>query len=588
MILAWLLHAVYSTVIAYLLSSMFGALSPWIAGLSLAFGAILGSRHARAFTANDPGFRFFRFHPGEAGWMERALAAFVLFAAYRHFTWLLFPMDFHWASLNQNNLGDLPLHINFIREFANGVNFPPKNPIFSAELLRYPYGVDLYNALWEAVGVRLQAHLMGVGFLSTLVSIVMLRRFGGWWAIGAFFLSGGLNGWEILSTGRLTDYQSYVDWKNLFLAVYVTQRGMLFALPLGLWLLISLRAYLSGETSLTKGQLFTLGIVWGFLPFFHLHAFVIVTLLMIAIAAECGGRGGVRAFLRSRMTWIAFLPATWFILFSTKFFSAAGVSHLEWGWTFGEWVRNKKANFWDYLILDFGPWLFVPVVLAGLLYFSKDLFERDRRRRLAIELAIDTVVFILFFNVILAPWAWDNIKILIWPYLGFARLLWIVFEPRLDTALGYVERPVLAFMLFLSGAVAIANTLQSPPGRAVPIYAFGTLASAEGALSGVPKSAVFAAATTYQHPLAYFGRLRVLGYLGHVASHGLDYQATEAKLNKIMSGDPDYVNLARELGVTHIFYGPDERANYGEGDRPWMRVLPNVSRVKGFEIYALK
>jgi hypothetical protein len=122
----------------------------------------------------------------------------------------------------------------------------------------------------------------------------------------------------------------------------------------------------------------------------------------------------------------------------------------------------------------------------------------------------------------------------------------------------------------------------------VPIYPIGVLANTEGALSGIPMNAVFGAAPTFAHPLTYFGRLRSLGYLGHVVSHGINATETEAKLKKIMTGDPETVKLAKDLGITHIFWGPDERTYYGEGERPWMKTLPNISRVQGYEIYAVK
>jgi hypothetical protein len=54
-----------------------------------------------------------------------------------------------------------------------------------------------------------------------------------------------------------------------------------------------------------------------------------------------------------------------------------------------------------------------------------------------------------------------------------------------------------------------------------------------------------------------------------------------------MQGDPEWIKLAREIGITHIFWGPFEREKYGDGERPWMKLLPNVSRVPGYEIYMI-
>lgn len=578
MIFAFLLHGVYSTTFAFVLAHLFGGLHPWSAGLSLLLGTYLGVQHARPVTSKRPEWSLFNLGEGSTRLVTGAVALFVLYAAWRHFAWMLFPSEFHLLTLSQNNLGDLPLHINFIRAFSNGIAFPPRNPIFPSELLRYPYGADLYNALWESVGVRLEAHLFLTGIFATLASLVLLRSFAGWWGMGAFFLSGGLAGWQILNGAALSNFQDPVAWKNLFLAVFITQRGMLFALPIGLALLIAVRAHFSGERVATRKVLTVFGILWGILPLFHLHAFLIVSIMIFAIAVE------YRQAKRFHRFWpfiVAVLPATYFVLHSTGFFKASGIAHWRAGWTIEE-----NQDLVEYLLRNFGPWLFLPIAVAIALFLRRKTLEGSRK--LALEFATYSALLALFFNLILAPWEWDNIKLLIWPYLGFARLAWVVIDPILGRLFGGFERPVLAVVLFASGVVNISWTLQTPTGRAVPIYGVGTLASVQGALSDVPANAVFAASPTYQHPLTYFGRLRVVGYNGHVWSHGLDGGPTYMALDRIFRGDPDAIKIARSVGVTHIFWGPDEKTQYGNQDRFWMTSLKNMSRVAGYAIYEIK
>ncbi len=587
MILAWLLHVIYSTVIGYGLAHCFGGLSPAISAISLILGGLIGLRQARGFLKTNRDYHAFVFAPGEAGGLELVLSVLILYAATRHFMWMLFPLEFNWATLSLNNYGDLPMHINFIEALANGIHFPPRNPIYASELLRYPYGIDLYNALWEQVGVRLQGHLAVVGILGTLASLIFLRAFGGWAAIGAFFFSGGLAGWEVVRGQPLADFLHNVDWKNLFLTVFITQRGMLIALPVGLFLITSFRRHLSGEAVLSKRQLRQLGIVWGTMPLFHLHAFVALSLLLAAVALEFAGWSGVIKFLKSRPTLWAFIPATYFVLFSTGGLQKASVVRFHWGWVSHEGDRMR------FIIENFGPWLFVPLIIAGYLFFARRKFEESVRRRLWIEFLVYALMFIFFYNVMFAPWEWDNIKLLIWPYLGFARLLWVVLDSGSDQSsqgrlIGNFERPIFALVLFFSGMVTIAWTLQEPVGRAGTLYLMGELASTKGALADVPKDAVFLAAPSHLHQLTYFGMLRAVGYEGHLWSHGIDARDSIDKLKRIMAGDPDSIALARGLGVTHIFWGPLEKAQFGDADLPWMHLLTNVSRVPGFAIYAVK
>lgn len=586
MILGFLLHAFYATICAYLLSHVFGGLKIWIAVLSLLIGAVVGFRHARVLYRQYPEWRFASFSKGMSGLIELFITVFVLFAAWRHFTWMMFPIENHWATFSANNYGDLPLHINFIRAFAGGIDFPPRNPIYASELLRYPYGADFYNSLWEILGVRLQGHLFIVGIFATLASLVLLRSFAGWWGMGAFFLSGGLAGWSILTSAPALS-QSAIDWKNLFLSVFITQRGMLFALPLGLILLILMRGHFSGKRILNKGELTIAGLIWGFLPLFHLHAFVILSLIIGFTAIEFYGfLGAWRKLVALRAFRIAFLPAIYFVLYSTDFFRAAGVAHWSWGWT-----KKEETPLFQFLTWNFGPWLLVPILIGAILFQMRGSLERDKLRRLWIEFGVYCGLWLLFFNFMLAPWDWDNIKLLIWPYLGFARLLYLVFEPRLGRFLGDFEKIVCAVILFLSGTVVVSESLSQPPMKAPTIYSFSELAMTAGALKHVPHSAVFAANPSFNHPLTYFGRLRAVGYDGHLWSHGINGNEAVRKLNQLLNGalgGNEVVQLARELGVTHIFWGPEERRRFDVQEAPWAGQLRNVSTVPDYQIFEVK
>jgi hypothetical protein len=575
MILSWIFHSVYATSIAYVLAHLFGGIGPLTAAVSLLLGALMGRRHAGYFAESHPDWRFGAFSKGRSMTLEISLFAIVLYAGVRHFVWLFFRVDHSWSTLAINNFGDLPLHVNYIRAFAQGVPFPPPNPSYATELLRYPLGSDLYNALWETLGVRMSAHLAVVGILALVASLIFLRSFGGWWAVGAFFLSGGIMGWQIFQGAQITNFHQAVEWKNLFLAVFVTQRGMLWALPVGLMLLVSVSQHFSGKTRLDKKQMTALGLLWAALPLFHLHAFVVVSVMMAGIAFAYGGVPGVKGLLLSRMAFIAYLPATYLILFSTDFLRKSGVVHLNWGWSAPE---GELAAF---LFVNFGPWLLLPLSIAAGLWKLK-------RKDLWVEFAVYSVLLVTFFNVMLAPWSWDNIKVLLWPYLGFARLGWLVLDPWLDRFGGVLARAIVAMTLFFSGFSVLSWSLQDHQARITGLYRTIDLASTQGALDGIPVDAVFVAHGSHNHPLTYFGRLRVLGYEGHLWSHGIKSAAVTAKVQDVIEGRGNWLETAASLGITHIFWGPEEKLIYGPRRRPWMDVLENVSRVPDYEIFAIK
>jgi len=56
--------------------------------------------------------------------------------------------------LSPNNLGDLSLHLTYIRYLANGAAFWPDNPIFASGPLTYPVGIDLFDSLLKLIGVE--------------------------------------------------------------------------------------------------------------------------------------------------------------------------------------------------------------------------------------------------------------------------------------------------------------------------------------------------------------------------------------------------------------------------------------------------
>jgi hypothetical protein len=576
-VISFLFHAFFTTGLAYLLSWIFGSLTPAIAVVSLVIGFWMGRRRARSFLRVFPDLNFMTFAQGDSGALEVILTCLILYVCARHFAWLFFEIDSKLMTLHANNFGDLPLHINYIREIANGVSFPPVNPSFASETLRYPFGPDLYNALWEICGVPLSSHLFLVGLACSVATVTVLKWFGGWWAIGAFFLSGGLAGWSLLSGQPITgDLLQGVDWKNLFLSVFITQRGVLFALPAGLLLIEATRRLFLREVKPTKAVLTTLGLLWGLLPLFHVHAFVIVSLIMGLTAMNTTNSFlGLKQLLVSRLAKVAYLPAIYFVLRSSDMLKKSSILHWDPWWTSS---FNEAPQF---LIQNFGPWLLLPIAIAIGLWRSKR-FTVEKRRALVSEFAIYSGLFVIFFNVMLAPWAWDNIKVLIFPYLGFARLAWVVLDPVLPVFTKYV----VAFTLFFSGFMAVELSLAPPLSRGVTIYNMPAIGSFAAALSEVPKEAVFAAAPTHDHALTYFGRIRAVGYEGHLWSHGIDYRKKMDQLNQLMRAGPatDIAARARDLGVTHIVWGPAETAFFTT-EPLWPPNFKNVSRAIGIAIY---
>ena len=177
-------------------------------------------------------------------WFWAVAVCFAMFAV-RSFCWLLYIDGSELKIQSPNNLGDLSLHLTLIKNFANGVPIWPDNPIFAFSTLRYPAGIDLFNALLSLVHVDLLTGLVWVGLLASLAIFYGFYRWGGTFAVAGFLFNGGIAGFQFLKTFKFLDYQGTaadiahrpIAWKSIALSMLVTQRGWLYAIPAGLVLL---------------------------------------------------------------------------------------------------------------------------------------------------------------------------------------------------------------------------------------------------------------------------------------------------------------------------------------------------------------
>src|SRR5438876_3038105 len=171
-------------------------------------------------------------------WLWVMTACFAMFAV-RSFCWLLYVDGNELKIQSPNNLGDLALHITLIRNFANGVTLWPDNPIYVFSKLRYPAGMDLFNALLCLVHVDLTRGLVWTGLIASLATFYAFYRWAGSFGVAGFLFNGGIVGFEFFKTLKFLDYQGSktIAWKSIALSMFLTQRGLLYAIPAGLLLL---------------------------------------------------------------------------------------------------------------------------------------------------------------------------------------------------------------------------------------------------------------------------------------------------------------------------------------------------------------
>jgi hypothetical protein len=509
------------------------------------------------------------------------MAAFFAIFAVRSFCWLLYIDSGELKIQSPNNLGDLSLHITYIRNFANGVPLWPDNPIYAFSKMRYPAGIDLFNALLLLANVDLIPGLVWVGILASIATCYAFYRWGGAFGIAGFLFNGGLAGFQFLSTWQFQDYQTKNDiaWKSIPLAMFVTQRGLLYAIPAGLFLLWHWREKFFRPAEAGEDRHRMLLPFWAeialyaSMPLFHVHTFMALSIVLVFLFLF-----GDRAMQRHtfRLVACSFLPATLFVWLITDHFNAGSV--LQWwpGWV----LHNKAGNEFHHAFLWFWLWnfgLFMPLLLilfgvVGSRMWESGIRFRHKAPEDFIFLAAAVFIFLLGFFFKTAPWEWDNLKLMIWGYFLVLPYLW----KDLIRPWPVPGRVAICIALFASGFVSLFGGLAA--GRTG--FGFVQRAELDGigvAVRKLPAEARFATFPIFNHPILLQGRKVVLGYPGHLWTQGFDFGDAQNKLTQLMNGASNWRENARALRVRYIFWGNFEKTNYPTSTRPWEKELPRVA-----------
>jgi len=534
-------------------------------------------------------------------WTWIVAVIFAIFA-FRSFIWLLYVDQGDLKIQSPVNLGDLGLHLTHIRFFANGVSLWPSNPIYVfSDHLRYPAGIDLFNALLLKIDIDLIPGLVWVGLLASLATFYAFYRWGGTFAVAGFLFNGGIAGFQFLRTFQFNDYQdvNHIAWKSIPLTMFVTQRGLLYAIPAGLILLWHWREKFSrtvDEDQSGSGELgrerhggplpFWLELsLYASMPLFHIHTFLALSILLVClfVAGDLRIRGHILTLVLS-----ALVPATFIVFLITDQFHARSVFEFHLGWAQrGPSGDEFKMPFFRFWFFNFGilvPLLLTLVGLLGYRVWKEGLRLGEKQPEEIAFVFGATVIFIFFFSIQTAPWIWDNLKIGIWAYFIVLPYLWrnLILE---------WERPIrwaVCFALFTSGFVSLFGGLAAGKGG----YGFANRAEVDAidfAVRKMPIEARFAAWPTYNHPLLLDGRKVVMGYPGHLWTQGFDdYGKTNDMLTKLMQGTGNWRDLARTLQVRYVFWGNEEKKNYAASARPWEKTAAVAASGTWGAIYDLE
>jgi len=294
------------------------------------------------------------------------------------------------------------------------------------------------------------------------------------------------------------------------------------------------------------------GVLAGILPFFHSHSFL--AMLMVAIPL------GI-IFWDWRKWILFFMPA--FILSLPQVLYLSG--HVGGGSFFKPsfgWTAGKENYFWFWLK---NTSLFWPLIIAG--FTTIFVYRRGTEHRAPTCLGFYSLPFLILFllpNIVLfAPWNWDNIKILIYWFLGTtpvaALALTCLYKNkrfRIPSRIGFF---IIMFVLTVAGGIDVFRYAVAP------ISGWKEFSAEEVKLAKrisieTPPDAIFLNAPIFNHPVFLSGRKSLMGYPSHIWSHGYsDAHRREQDVQKMLKGKFDAISLIDTYKPSYATVGPHEK-----------------------------
>ncbi len=614
--------------VAFILAMFFG-LTPLTIGISAALllipFALLKQQETRNQVNTDIDSALRAISRASAKPDRWAFIYFLFYAGVAIFMWLVFeralldkPDGIYTGVLN--NYGDLPFHLSVITRFAYGQNFPPEDPTYAGVRFTYPFLTDFISAIYVRLGASLRESLFIENWIIGVALVGVLHRFGlrllrnrtaAMLTPVLIILNGGLGWWMLFgdvnnSEGGILDilrnlHHSYTilpdvnlgwRWGNSVTSLLVTQRGFLLGIPLAVIVFTqwwdAMRDRESVPPALAGGskkrlnppahaggtdpsrRMLAAGVVAGLLPLVHAHSFIATM-----------GVGGVLAVINFRKWryWLVFILVASVIAIPQMLWSThgSGVSTRAFiGWEFG-WGHGSENVVWFWFK---NTGFFIPMLIAALLW------KTDRylvSRRLMLFYLPFTLCFIVPNMIKFAPWIWDNIKILFYWWIASAPIVALLLAYLWE---GSLTNRAIAVALLVSLTLSVALDVSQLLFRIGEYQEFDRagVAFAELVKQHTAPQAMILHAPVHNTPRFLSGRRSLMGYPGHIWTHGIDSGLRETEIKRIYSGSFDARALLAKYHVDYVVVDPQERSVLQVNDG-FFKEFNEVATVGEYHLY---
>lgn len=527
---------------------------------------------------------------------------------------------------NVGNLGDLPFHTAITASFAYGDNFPPQNPAASGIEFSYYYVVDFIAAMFVAAGTSLLDGMLLVTLIGGACLMAVVHRWArdvsGSRAVARLtpvllVFSGGLGWYRLFEEARLkgngligafmdsdirftTESEGLLRFQNAVTGYLVPQRGILLGMSIAIIVFTIFWQQLTRERDadassgsadgstdrsssgnvpgfrrwLIDPRMTVAGVLTGILPMVHIHTFGVVlgTGFLLGVLFRQWRDGRWRG-------WTAYLAATAVVALPVLAWTARGNAAalgsyfgVQLGWELG------GHDFFTFWLANTG--LFIPLLVVA--FFS--MGEKPLLSRRIVLYSLPFMVWFAVANVFkLAPWPWDNIKILAYWWLGGALVVAIllVFLWQGSRATRYLS-VALTIALVAAGALDVARSTIGP--TVYQLWSTEAIAFADAVRQRTPPNAIILTDPTWSTPILLTGRPLFMGYAGWLFAHGLPYAEREQQARAMFAGGAEAVRLLRDSHVAYIEVGPLERADVSPNES-FLSQFPVAVEVGEYRLY---
>ncbi|MGA9995227.1 MAG: hypothetical protein WBP93_07435, partial [Pyrinomonadaceae bacterium] len=246
------------------------------------------------------------------------------------------------------------------------------------------------------------------------------------------------------------------------------------------------------------------------------------------------------------------------------------------GFQFG-WDKGQENVVWFWLK---NTGVFVPLLLLAITWRGENYLVPKK-------LLLYYLPFLFCFivpNVFrMAPWIWDNIKVLYYWWVASAPLVALAIARMWERGTWLRPLSVALFVLLtLAGAIDVW-------GLASGSNEFGEFDRDGVAFAGVieqqtqPRSTIVHA-PIHNDPVFLTGRRSLMGYPGHIWTHGLSYSERESEIRRIYAGAADAESLLKKYAVEYVVISQLEKNVMPVNERFFER-FQKVGEVGDYRLY---